>query len=198
MAKTQTDDERKGWIQTLGNRKLNPRFLTVEACGPIEEIAHALAGKYRFTGQTQRRYSVAEHCVRGSRLMPAAFAGAFLLHELSEVYLPDVAGPLKPYLLVRMPGDVTISWSDLEQQHTNTLLFSLGLSPLESLIYSAPTKQMDWAMLATEKRDLCGPEPEDWGLPVPPAPTQIDRVWDPITAASCFLARYHELFDTGI
>lgn len=198
MAK-QTDDESKGgWVQTLGNRKLNQRFLTPEACGPIEEIAHALAGKFRFACQTEQRYSVAEHCVRGARVLPTAYAAAFLLHELSEVYLPDVSGPLKPYLLVRMPGGETISWCDLEQQHTNTLLFSLGLSPLESLIYSAPIKRMDWAMLAAEKRDLCGPEPEPWGLPSEPAPVRIDRVWDPAVAESMFLEMFHKLIDTGV
>ena len=77
------------WIQTLENRKLTPRELEPEQVGSIEEIAHALAGRYRFSGLTARRYSVAEHCTLGSQLLPPAFAGAFLLHELSEVYLPD-------------------------------------------------------------------------------------------------------------
>ncbi len=94
---------RKGWIQTLERRQLDQRRLTVDMVGSIREIAHSLAGENRFTRQTRQRYSVAEHCVRGSRLLPSVFAGAFLLHELSEVYLPDVSGPFKGSVYVRVP-----------------------------------------------------------------------------------------------
>src|SRR5690242_19513337 len=102
--------------------------------GGIEEIAHALAGNYRFTRQTQERYSVAEHCVRGSRLIAPEFAGAFLLHELSEVYLPDVASPLKPSLKIEEThvsdhGLLTTytPWAQLEKRHTRVILEALGL-----------------------------------------------------------------------
>jgi len=201
---TQTDDKRKAWIQSLEGRQVFPRELQVDQVGSIEEIAHALAGKFRFTCQTLKRYSVAEHCVRGSRLLPAAFAGAFLLHELSEVYLPDIAGPLKAFVRVDVPapndgnahirGCDSITWSELERRHTHVMLEALRLSSLEPLLTSPEVKQMDWAMLALEKRDLCGPEPATWGLPFPPADDELTYVWDPLTAASAFLARFRELF----
>ncbi len=154
--KRYTPGANKDWIQSLEARQVFPRALTVEMVGSIDEIAHALAGKFRFTCQTHRRYSVAEHAVRGSRLLPPALAGAFLLHELSETYLPDVAGPLKPFVFVRVEalnfGDGTelIPWSELERRHTHTMLEALRLSSLEPLIYSPGVKQMDWAMLAME------------------------------------------------
>lgn len=95
------------WIQTSENRALFPRAIKPEQVGSIEEIAHALSQNFRFTRQLATPYSVAEHCVRGARLMPKAFAGAFLLHELSEVYLPDIPAPLKPHVLVTVerPSD---------------------------------------------------------------------------------------------
>jgi len=190
----------KSWIQSLENRQVFPRALAVEQVGSIEEIAHALAGKFRFTCQTRERYSVAEHCVRGSRLLPPAFAGAFLLHELSEVYLPDIAGPLKAFVNVHVPkadgaGTDTIPWAELERRHTKVMLEALKLSSLEPLLYSPEVKQLDWAMLAAEKRDLCGPEPETWSLPHDPPPgLQILSVWSPEHAERSFLERFNELF----
>lgn len=188
----------KRWIQSLENRQIELLDLKPEQVGSIEEIAHALAGKIRFTGLTRQRYTVAEHCVRGSRLLPAAFAGAFLLHELGEVYLPDIAGPLKPFVYVAPDPltEVTCSWSDLEDQHARVILGALGLSSIYPLLSCPEVKQMDWAMLALEKRDLCGPEPEDWNLPHPPpaGAYPITNVMTPGQAATDFVTRFTELF----
>lgn len=185
----------KTWIQTLSNRKLEPLALTPAMVGGPEEIAHALAHKYRFTCQTSVPYSVAEHCVRGSRLLPPALAGAFLLHELSEVYLPDIASPLKSSVLVRLPGDpVPFPWEHLERQHTRVILESLGLSSIEPLIYSPEIKRMDLAMLAAEKRDLCGPEPEPWGLPIEPTAERVVP-WTSAVACQSFLYWFRRYFE---
>lgn len=159
------------WIQTSENRALFPRAIKPEQVGSIEEIAHALAQNNRFTRQLAVPYSVAEHCVRGARLLPKAFAGAFLLHELSEVYLPDIPAPLKPHVLVDLPGldpgvVVRLNWADLEREHTHVMLQALGLSSIEPLIYSPEVRAMDLAMLAAEKHWLVGPEPMPWGLDV--------------------------------
>ncbi len=190
----------QSWIQSLSNRKLEPIALTTDMVGPIEEIAHSLAGEYRFTRQTAKRYTVAEHCVRGSRLLSAAFAPAFLLHELSEVYLPDIAGPLKPFVRVSLPDDddhssgLSMSWVDLERHHTQVILASLGLGSLEPLITSPEVKAMDMAMLAAEKRDLCGPEPEDWNLTAPPADVYVGDPWSPQLAEQEFLLSFRQFF----
>lgn len=192
----------KNWIQTLSNKKLVPLALTREMVGGIGEIAHALAGKVRFTGQTARRYSVAEHCIRGSRMLAPAFAGAFLLHELSEVYLPDIASPLKPFVSVALDQNVPeggefrniVRWSDLEHEHTRVILKALGLSSLEPLIYSPEVKHMDLAMLAAEKAQLLGPEPEPWGLNVPAANVNLSHTWEPFTAAREFEDEFKRLF----
>lgn len=182
------------WIQTLSNKKLTPRHLRVEQVGAIEEIAHALGGRFRFSGLTSVRYSVAEHCVLGSRLLPPVFAGAFLLHELSEVYLPDIPAPLKPFVSVdaEAPGEV-VRWDALEEQHTGTILEALGLSSIGPLIYSPEVKRMDVAMLLAEKLQIVGPEPEPWGIPGEPAPTAIHG-WVPDVAAAEFMRRFKELF----
>jgi uncharacterized protein len=204
------------WIQTLEGRAATPLLLKKDQVGSIEEIAHALAGNFRFTRQTRRFYSVAEHCVRGSELLPPAFAGAFLLHELSEVYLPDIAGPIKPFVWVSIlneeyeemqaaigpfesnhcNGGVDIQWSDLERHHTHVMLDALGLKSIEPLIYSPEVKAMDLAMLAAEKRDLCGTPPAPWLEGVEPAECGRIEPWDPSGARAEFLDRFHKLFKT--
>lgn len=186
------------WIQTNENRALFPRAITKESVGSIHEIAHSLSLAFRFNRQLTKPYSVAEHCVRGSRLLPAAFAGAFLLHELSEVYLPDIPAPLKPFVTVDVgphPGGDTVLWSELERQHTRVMLEALGLSSIEPLIYSPEVRAMDLGMLASEKRDLVGPEPMPWGLDgLEPASTERIVPWPSDLAKRMFVERFNDLF----
>lgn len=61
----------------------------------IEDIAHGLALTNRYGGQTELPYSVAQHSVLVSRMMPEGFRMDALLHDASEAYLGDVQSPLK-------------------------------------------------------------------------------------------------------
>lgn len=82
------------WIQTFLGKPfwpLSPRPEDID----IRDIAHALAMTCRFTGHSQKFYSVAEHSVRVSRIVPAQFALHGLLHDASEAYLCDLSRPIK-------------------------------------------------------------------------------------------------------
>jgi len=65
----------------------------------IHDIAWALSQQCRYSGHTEFHYSVAQHSVLVSRLLPRAFKLDGLMHDASEAYLQDVARPLKqdPY-----------------------------------------------------------------------------------------------------
>lgn len=183
---------RQTWIQTLEGRKLEPLNIQADQVGSIDEIAQSLSRKFRFTGQTREPYTVAQHCVLGSRLVAPAYAGAFLLHELSEVYLPDIASPLKPFVFVT-GIERHVAWVELEHTHTRIILAALGLSALEPLIHSDEVKSMDLSMLMTEKRDLMGVEPEPWGIGANPI-GRINYTWAPALAHTIFLSRFAEIF----
>lgn len=181
----------KTWIQSYTGRQVTPLDLKPEqVC--IEDIAHALSQKTRFTGQCSQFYSVAQHCVIGSEIISPAFALPFLLHEVSEAYLPDIAAPLKPFVYVNLGGQVT-PWKELEHGHAEVVLEALGLSSLLPLLTSPQVREMDLRMLMTEARDLLGPPPAPWGIDAKPFDTVQITPWDPSDAEDGFLSVFRRL-----
>lgn len=216
--------ERKGfmnaWIQSFSGRQVTPLQLKPEQVR-YEDIPHALAQKVRFNGHLQLMgYSVAQHCVLGAMEMFVQYAPpgvwgklardeifkircrqlAFLLHEVSEVYLPDVPAPIKGHLFVSgfsTDGEGAGPWEALERQHADVVFDALGLKEIRPLIDSDEVHTIDRRMLLTEKRDLMGEGPGKHndslskkyeGLE--PLNIRIDSCWRPEEAAS----RFHQMY----
>jgi len=144
----------------------------------IEDIAHALSHLCRFTGHTNRFYSVAEHCVRAARHVAPEFRLKALLHDATEAYLGDVSSPLKAllheYRLIEFRLDCVI-----RERY--------GL-PLKQ---SPEVKQADLAMLAAERESLMPSTGEHWPLldGIEPADNIRDTM-SPAQAHSAFLTYY--------
>lgn len=64
----------------------------------IRDIAHALSMANRFAGMTHKPYSVAQHSLVCSYLVPPEFALHALLHDAQEAYLGDWTSPVKGLL----------------------------------------------------------------------------------------------------
>lgn len=64
------------------------------------DIAHCLARIARFNGSSRVPYSVAQHCVYVSKIVPPRLAAWGLLHDASEAYVGDMSSGLKAC----MPG----------------------------------------------------------------------------------------------
>lgn len=163
----------KRWTQSWSGNVVTLLDLQPEQVR-FEDIAPALAQKVRFQGASRFPvYSVAQHCVLGARVLPPAFQLPFLLHEVSEVYLPDIPGPIKSCIHVATPQGA-IPWAELEARHADAVLTSIGLRSLLPLLTCEEVKVMDWAMLAAEKEQLLRPPPEPWDLPHPAANVVIE------------------------
>jgi hypothetical protein len=188
------------WIQSFYGRAVTPLDLKHEQVS-FEDIPHALSQKVRFTGHLREMgYSVAQHCAMGAEAIDAPFKLAFLLHEVSEVFLPDVASPIKPFLRITDKSGVLRTWSGLELHHQRVILEAIGYGDLFPLLDCEEVHEMDLRMLATEKRDLMGVEPQEWAVfsgprkkQYPPLDFKIERVWPAQEAKERFIAMWQAL-----
>jgi uncharacterized protein len=156
---------------------MNPRPEAID----IRDIAHALSNKCRFTGHCRTFYSVAQHSVLVSMLVPDRDALWGLLHDAGEAYLPDVASPIKG----RFPQLIAAENLILE-----TVAWRFGL------VFPMPreVKAADMSALKLEARCLMPRGGLDWSVladvPMPRCPF---RPCGPRRAKQMFLARFKDL-----
>lgn len=140
----------------------------------IEDIACALSRQCRFVGHVAWPYSVAQHSVLASFLVPRSAALWALLHDASEAYLGDVSLPLKA-------TPVMARYRALEALWERTIFDRFGLhGPVPACVAAA-----DAELLRVEQKVLqfaTGPA-EAVRLGVVP--------WTAPEAEERFLARFH-------
>ena len=166
------------WIQTFTGRQFWPLDPNVDDIDVLD-IAHALAMKVRYSGHVKRFYSVAEHSVHVSRLVPPQYAFEGLMHDAGEAYLPDVPRPIKPNL---------VGFKAIEERIDAAIAAKFLLTfPWPDEVHIA-----DATILADEKAAIMGPSPAPWLLPYPPAGVKIE-CWDWEQAKWEFLKRFREV-----
>lgn len=139
----------------------------------IEDIAHALSCIPRFGGHTLRFYSVAQHSVHVSRLVPEHQAKIGLLHDAAEAYMLDMMTPIKSQL-----PDYQALYNRVE----DAVFRRFGIVALTPAV-----KRADLVALATEKRDLMRPT-DWWSVDCEPDLKRIEPM-DPEEAEDEFLTR---------
>src|SRR5574337_650832 len=144
----------------------------------IEDIAHALSHLCRFTGHVREFYSVAQHSVIASLLVPEEDALHALLHDAAEAYIGDVSRPLKALIP---------DYREIEAKVEAAVLAAFGLAPT----MPASVKRADLVMLATEKRDLMHHNGGGWKTldGIQPCAWKI-WPWPPRRAYAEFMCRY--------
>lgn len=173
VSKRKTTD----WIQTFSGKRFYPLEPDAkDVC--IEDIAHALAMKCRFAGQCLLFYSVAQHSVLVSNLVPKEDALQGLLHDAAEAYFADIPRPIKrEHKLFKQIEDKIM--------YAVKTAFRLSLSDLTSV------HDADMVMLATEARDLMG-DITHWTLTQEPTFEKIVP-WTWEESEQKFLLRFNEL-----
>lgn len=106
----------------------------------LNAIARGLANTCRFGGQCRSFYSVAEHSIWVSRLVPPHLAVHGLLHDAAEAFIGDMPKPLKEMLP---------DYKRVEAQVEAVLFAQFGFISLPPEV-----KQIDRVMLATEQRQI--------------------------------------------
>lgn len=148
----------------------------------IDDIARGLSNTCRFAGQTREFYSVAQHSVMVSMIVPPEHARAGLMHDAAESFIGDVTRPLKALLP---------DYRALESRVEAAVLHAYGLS----LPFADDVKRADLVMLATEQRDLMPAHSDEWTLILDITPLADELVpLDPRSAERLFLDRWAELF----
>lgn len=151
----------------------DPAVITLNA------IARGLANKCRFGGQCRPFYSVAEHSVWVSRLVPPHLARHGLLHDAAEAFIGDIPKPLKEMLP---------DYQAIEARVEAVLFAQFGFISLPPEI-----KQIDRVMLATEQRQLMDNRDEwKWVGTAKPADIVLECL-SPEQAYRAFLCRALEL-----
>lgn len=146
----------------------------------IRDIAIALSRECRFTGQSQKFYSVAQHSVECSYIVPEPFKFEALLHDAVEAYCKDIPSPLKKLLP---------DYQKIENNIDSVIRKKFNLP----LTISAEVKRADLIMLATEHRNIAN-DGKEW--PMLKDIPLLERKIDPIpsdVAYNRFIRRFYEL-----
>lgn len=172
-------DERIGdWIQTytgIAFWPMDPRPEEID----IRDIAHSLAHQCRYGGHSRGFYSVAEHCVLLSRVVPAELAFAALMHDAAEAYLVDVPRPIKNHLA---------GYREIEAGLERVILPRFGLEfPNPPLVM-----EMDTRILTDEREQVMATPPGEWSTKGEPVGVTC-MMWAPYDAEMAFMARFAEL-----
>ena len=162
------------WILTYTGKKFFP---LADEPGEVDlrDIAHSLALQCRYNGHCRHFYSVAEHSVRVSHLVPPVDAAWGLLHDAAEAYVSDLPRPLK----LTVPD-----FRAAEERLLRQIADTFGLPwPMPRSVHHA-----DEVLLATEVRDLMAPLADDWRFNAAPLAETVTPI-SPTDAEALFLAR---------
>ncbi|MFB5077161.1 HD family hydrolase [Raoultella sp. C349492] len=149
----------------------------------IDDIAQALSNICRFCGHLDDFYSVAQHSVLVSQLVPPELALEALLHDAPEAYCQDIPAPLKALLP---------DYRDMEARVDSAIRGLFGL-PIQ---HSLEVKHADLVLLATERRDLGIDDGDKWDILAGIAPTDefVINPLNPRQAQRLFVSRFNELW----
>ena len=144
------------------------------------DIAHSLGHICRYGGHCSF-YSVAEHSVLVSHMVPPKDALVALFHDATEAYAADLTRPLKRALGTE------------NSYFTYEALIWQAVADKFALPDELPqsVKEADNAICGLERREL-HPRADEWDIPYPIPELKISGA-DPFSAANMFLDRYADI-----
>jgi len=173
-------EARKGtFCVTFGGRKYYPEDPRPEDVS-IYDIAHHLSMLCRYTGAVRKFYSVAEHSVWVSHLVPSEHQFVALMHDAAEAYINDLARSVKGALP---------AYADLEARNWAVIAQVFGLP----LTLPPSVREADERIFKNETAALYGLTPPDWGAGIEPYDDVVILAVRPERAERMFLRRFAQL-----
>jgi len=175
MSEMTTDTICDCWVQTVTGGMMDLEKPTPEAVH-AHDICVALARLPRFNGHTLEPFSVAQHSLLVLRILDDEDEGtadpglrlAALLHDAHEAYMGDVVSPVASLPALREPI------AALKDRLQRVIHVAFGLPEVLPVEWRRRIGWCDLVALATEKRDLMAPEPQDWNLRARPWHQTLD------------------------
>lgn len=168
-------------IITYTGKTLSLDNLTTESIDLID-IAKGLSNECRFGGQCEEFYSVAQHSILVSLLVPLPYALEGLLHDAAEAFIGDMPSPFKKNLS---------DYVEMEKKIENTIKEKFSINPTKS----PDVKMADLIALATECRDLNVLQVLSYPplKGILPSKKFVITPWPPKRAFEEFIARYNSI-----
>ncbi len=177
-----TIENMPSYIHTFTGKWVDPLNLRVEDVDPTD-IMHALSNQCRWSGHTREFYSVGQHSVLCSFVVPPEFAWDALWHDGAEGYLQDMAKPLKNHPRLGQ------AYRGAEQRIEKVIGEALGVT----FPFPGPVKDADLVLLVTEARDLVHGT-DRWVHYKEIEPMEATIVpWSPKKTFKNFVRRYEQL-----
>jgi hypothetical protein len=166
------------WIQTYTGHRVNvfdPKLDSIR----LIDIAQGLSHTCRFSGQIPWHYSVGQHSLIMSTLVPPVFALEALMHDAAEAYLGDVPKPIK---------------AGLPDYRRVSEIMEGAIAQKFRLAYPWPeaVHVADRRMVLTEAAAF-GRDTTGWGVDGVPYEGMVISPMRPDTVCEAFMARAMEL-----
>jgi len=142
-------------------------------------IAHALSNICRYGGHSDKFYSVAEHSVLVSRLVPSHLALTALLHDASEAFVGDMPSPLKALFP---------DYKALEERIQASISKQFGMV----FPFPAEVKLADKQAYKAEREQITCVADHVWHTEIEPADIDVQCL-SPELAHWAFLQRYNQI-----
>lgn len=171
------------WIGLLSGAQMNYNY-PEQSDVTLDDLASALSNICRFSGHLPVFYSVAQHLVNTSRIVPHEFAFDALMHDTSEAFTNDLPTPLKWAMPI---------FKELEEKIEAAMANRFGFN----YPYPPEVKVADTEMLLLEKKYV-KLDDRDWphyrDIKFEHQRDKVDlKAWQPCRAKREFLERFEEL-----
>lgn len=171
------------WIGLLSGAQFNYNR-PEESDVTLDDLASAVSNICRFSGHLPCFYSVAQHLVNTSRIVPVGLEYDGLMHDTAEAFTNDLPTPLKWALPI---------FKELEVKIESAMAKKFGFN----YPYDPAVKLADTQMLLLEKKYVKRDEqywPNYQGIEYEHLLDKVDlKPWQPGRAKREFLERFEEL-----